>query len=100
MIKRGQTEPLFFHLPEGMKLYHARVAFVQSGRLMLEKGENEIVKCGQTLRVTLSPAETLRLRAGEKLLAEVCASDCAGNVQRSGVMAMDVEDTIDGRLGP
>ncbi len=99
-MKRGQTEPVFFHLPEGMKFYHARIAFVQDGRLVLEKGESEIEKCGQTLRVTLSAAETLRLRAGEKLLAEVCASDCAGNVQRSGVIALDVEDTIDGRLGP
>ena len=92
-MRRGTTPTLTFTLPfEADMITACNIAFAQAKKLVLEK---ELADCevdGQTLRVTLTEEDTLRLNAGDsveiQLRVGIGESRLASNIIRIHVFSI------------
>ena len=69
---RGTTPTHSFGIPISEKdVRNIKVTYKQDGRIVVEKGLNDVVITGSTVKVTLSQQETLRFMPGIKAKVDI-----------------------------
>lgn len=96
---RGSTPTLTFALPFATEIIdNAYISFAQYGAVKIEKQLDECVCSENNLSVTLSQAETLRLKSGSAVEIQISVR-IENKVMRSQIISTSVERILkDGEI--
>lgn len=90
-MTRGTTPTLNFTLPfASSNITTLNISFVQSNRIKFEKILTDCTKSGNTLTVTLTQAETLKLDSSHPLEIQIRCK-CGNTTMASQIMSVDVQ---------
>ncbi len=92
---RGTTPTHVFTLPfDTEKITALRVSYAQRGVTLFTKTEADCTLARDTVTLSLTQAETLRLAAGDAVQIQVRVKHEDGNVYASRLLAATVEDCL------
>lgn len=100
-LYRGTTPTLRFDLPIPVKDITAlSIAVSQDGKLLMDKGADDVDMDGNTIKLTLTEKETLSLRASTNNMLHIQLRCGVGSARMaSQIFSLTVEDILrDGEL--